>query len=496
VHPSRNTRRPIVLGCVMLAMFMVAIEATIVATAMPEIVGQLGGFTLYSWVFSAFLLTQTTTIVIFGKLSDLYGRKPVLIGGIVVFLIGSVLCGFAWSMPSMIVFRLIQGLGAGSIQPVTMTIVGDLYTPAERAKIQGFLSSVWGFSAIVGPLAGGLIVDNLSWSWIFWINIPIGIVAALGFLMYLKEDIEHKARSIDYLGACLFGIAIASLLTALTQTQSSEPWQLALFGLVFLVSTALFLWHEGRAPEPMVALGLWTHRLIASANGATLLAGMALIGLTTFLPMYVQGVLGRSPVLAGFTLTMMAVGWPLASTVSARLFRWIGMHRTLHLGGVLMPVGAVFFLFLSPGSSPVLAGVGSFIMGFGMGLLSMTCIIRIQASVGWSERGSATASNVFARSLGNTLGATVLGAILNFAIAGLTGGPAGGARITSTEVHQVLDSPSGLTRAAGNSLIQPVLDQALHLTFWGVFIMAVATVLLTFLIPHPKHDAEPEALKR
>jgi EmrB/QacA subfamily drug resistance transporter len=478
----------------MLAMFMVAIEATIVATAMPEIVGQLGGFALYSWVFSAFLLTQTTTIVIFGKLSDLYGRRPVLIGGIVVFLIGSLLCGFAWSMPSLIVFRLIQGLGAGSIQPVTMTVVGDLYTPEERAKIQGFLSSVWGFSAIVGPLAGGLIVGHLSWAWIFWINIPIGIVAVLGFMMFLREDLEHKSRSIDYLGACLFGIAIACLLLLLTETGSSTEWQSIIFGLVFLGCSIAFLWHERRAAEPMVALRLWTNRLIASANGATLLAGMALIGLTTFLPVYVQGVLGRSPVLAGFTLTMMAVGWPLASMFSARLYQVIGMQPTLRLGSLLMPVGAVCFLFLSPTASPVLAGVGSFIMGFGMGLLSMTCIIRIQSSVGWSERGSATASNVFARSLGNTLGATVLGAILNLAIAGLTGPRAGGG-ISPEQVHQVLDSPSGLTQSAGNPQIQSILDQALHSTFWGIFGMAIVTVLLTFVIPHPKDDPDPQDLK-
>ncbi len=492
MHPLRNTRRPFVLACVMLAMFMVAIEATIVATAMPEIVGQLGGFALYSWVFSAFLLTQTTTIVIFGKLADLYGRRPVLIGGIAVFLIGSALCGWAWSMPSLIVFRLIQGLGAGSIQPVTMTVVGDLYTPEERAKIQGFLSSVWGFSAIVGPLAGGLIVGHLSWSWIFWINIPIGIVAALGFLMCLKEDLEHKARPIDYFGAGLFGIAIACLLLLLTETQSASPWQSAAFGLVFLASSIIFLWHERRAAEPMVALRLWTNRLIASANGATLLAGMALIGLTTFLPVYVQGVLGRSPVLAGFTLTMMAVGWPLASVISARLYRGIGMQHTLRLGSILMPIGAAFFLFLSPNASPILAGVGSFVMGFGMGLLSMTCIIRIQASVGWSERGSATASNVFARSLGNTLGATVLGAILNLAITSLTGARAGGG-IGPEEIHRVLNSPSGLTQGAGNPQIQSILDQALHLTFWGVFAMAIATVLLTFVIPHPRHDPGPQA---
>ena len=474
----------------MLSMFMVAIEATIVATAMPEIVGQLGGFAFYSWVFSAFLLTQSATIVMFGKLADLYGRKPVLIGGIALFLAGSLLCGFAWSMPSMIAFRLMQGLGAGSIQPVTMTLVGDLYTLEERPKIQGFLASVWGVSAIIGPLAGGVIVSSLSWSWIFWINLPIGLVAVVGFLLFLHEGVEHTRRSVDYLGALVFSIAIASLLLALTQLGQSGS-QVILFASVFLVAAPLFLWHERRTSEPMVALELWTHRLIASANGATLLAGMTLIGLTTFLPMYVQGVLGRSAVVAGFTLTMMAVGWPLASTASARLFHWIGMHATLRFGSLLMPLGASLLLLLSPERSPVLAATGSFVMGFGMGLLSMTCIVRIQASVDWSKRGSATASNVFARTLGNTLGATLLGAVLNLSIEALARG--NGPLFDLEQLRRVLESPEGLARGAGEPFVRSVLDTSLHLTFWGVFTLAVATAAIAFLVPsETRPQAPPE----
>ncbi|MBW0004097.1 MAG: MFS transporter [Hyphomicrobiales bacterium] len=478
-----RTRRPLVVASLMLATFMAAIEATIVATAMPRIVGELGGFAYYSWVFAAFLLAQTTTTVIYGKLADMFGRKPSLILGISLFLFGSLLCGIAWSMPSLILFRLLQGLGAGAIQPITSTVVGDLYKLEERGKAQGLISSVWATSAVMGPLAGGVIVDNLSWAWIFWINIPIGFIAIAGFTMFLKETVEHKKRSIDYLGAALFSIAIISLLILLTETKAEIATLLGL-GLVCVVSGFLFLHQERRAAEPMISLALWSRRLVASCNLATLVAGMTLIGLTTVLPLYVQGVLGRSPITAGFTLTALVVGWPLAVSLSGRFFRRFGIRNTLRGGGLMFPLGAALLLLLAPQSSPMLAAVGSFVMGFGMGLLSITSIVLIQDSVEWSMRGSATASNIFARSLGSTLGATVLGAILNIGISRLASDS------IASRVHDVLESPSGLLRAAGDPLVQNVLAGALHLTFWGVLSLALLAFAMSWLIPIEHHSRE------
>ena len=473
--PSK-TNRPLVLASVMAALFMIAIEATIVSTAMPQIAGQLGDLHYYAWVFSAFLLTQTATTVVFGKLSDLYGRRPVLLVGIAVFLVGSLLCGMAWSMPALIGFRLIQGVGAGAIQPIGITVVGDLYSAQERGKIQGYLASVWGVSSVLGPLAGGLIIQHVSWSWIFWINLPVGAVAALGFVLFLHEGVAREKRTVDVAGAALFTVAIASLMLALTEAGTSGSGTLWP-GLVFLVAAVLFVAQERRAADPMLDFGLWAQKPIFTANAATLLSGMAIIGLTTFLPMFVQGVMRQSPLVAGFALTMMVFGWPIGATLAAKNFVRFGLRPTLLFGALLMPLGSVAFVVLGASSSPVVAGLGSTVMGFGMGFLSTACIVIIQDSVAWAQRGSATASNIFSRNLGSTLGATVLGTLLNYGLAHPQSGPA----VSSDQLRRLLDAPDSLAGAA--DAVRGALGQSLHVTFWGIFGIAVLTLLLSFLVP-------------
>jgi len=470
-------RRPLVLASVMAAMFMIAIEATIVSTAMPQIAGQLGDLHLYSWVFSSFLLTQTATTVVFGKLADLYGRKPVLLVGIAVFLVGTVLCGFAWSMPSLIIFRLLQGVGAGAIQPIGLTVVGDLYSVQERGKIQGYLASVWGISSVLGPLAGGLIIQLLSWSWIFWINLPVGLAACAGFVAFLHENVAYDKQGVDTTGAALFTVAIASLMVALTEAGTSDHAFAVAAAAVCAVSTILFVAQERRVRDPMMNFALWVRRPIATANIATLLSGMAVIGLTTFLPMYVQGVLNQSALVAGFALTMMVLGWPIGATLAAKNFSRFGLRATLLFGAALLPAGALAFLFMAPGVSPAVAGFGSTVMGLGMGFLSTSAIVIIQDSVGWAERGSATASNIFSRNLGSTLGATALGAVLNISLAHRGNGVA---TVHFEQIRQLLDHAAG---GIGNDAVRTALGQSLHLTFWAVFLIALATLVFATLVP-------------
>ncbi|WP_376088715.1 MDR family MFS transporter [Roseomonas sp. CCTCC AB2023176] len=479
-----TTRRALVIASVMAALFMIAIEATIVSTAMPQIAGQLGDLHLYSWVFSSFLLTQTAATVAFGKLADLYGRKPVLLVGIGIFLGGSVLCGLAWSMPSLIAFRLIQGVGAGAIQPVCITVVGDLYPGPQRAKVQGYLASVWGVSSVIGPLVGAFMIGHLHWAWLFWINVPIGVAAAAGFAAYLHENIAPAERSVDVLGAAIFTVSVASLMVALTGIGASgHGIALAAAGL-FAVSIPLFVLQERRARDPMMNFGLLGRRPIATANAVTLLGGMSLVGLTTFLPMYVQGVLRQSAMVAGFALTMTVLGWPIGATIAARQMARFGLRPILLCGAALLPVGAAFIALLGPGSSVIPAGVGSFVMGLGMGFLNSAAIMIVQGSVGWEERASATASSIFFRNLGSTLGAVALGAVLNL---GLASGQGGAPMLDSEQIRQLLDAPTNTMDVA----VQLALGRSLHATFLVMLGIAVLAVLAAAFVPRVALEARP-----
>jgi MFS family permease len=474
---ARTTHRPSVLGAVMAANFMIAIEATIVATAMPQIAAQLGGLAFYGWVFAAFLLTQTATTVAFGKLSDLKGRKAVILSGIAIFLVGSILCGFAWSMPSLIVFRLVQGVGAGAVQPVAMTIVGDLYSADERGKIQGWLSSVWALSAVLGPVVGSLIIRHWSWAWIFWMNVPIGVMSTAGFWLYLHEKKSDKLGAIDHVGAGVFTIAIAAVMADMTAVSTAGWIETASLTAVVVVAVAVFVVEERRSPEPMIPLDLWGRRPIAAVNAASLFAGMVIIGLTTFLPVYVQGVMGRPSLTAGFALSAMAMGWPLGATLSPRLWGRFGLRNVLRTGSTLIPFGALAFVFLKADTPPIVAGIGSAIVGFGMGLSSNASIVLIQEIVEWSERGSVTAAYLFARTLGGAFGATVFGAVLNLGLL-----RSGLGAVSPDQLRRLLEAGATGT----NGALRGALDGSLRVTFDSMFVVGLLVAVAAALAPEVK----------
>ena len=487
----RSERGPILLA-VMLSTGLFAIDSTILATAVPAVVDDLGGFTSFPWLFSIYLLAQAISVPIYGKLADLYGRKPLMLLGVGLFLVGSLLCGFAWSMTALIVFRLVQGLGAGAIGPIGMTILGDIYSLQERATVQGYLASVWAISAVIGPMAGGLLIRDLSWSWIFWINVPIGFLAAFFFISFLHEEKRHQRPSIDIMGAVLFTIAIGALMMALTDAGSENNGR-ALFEVALCVVVGvLFVWHERRVAEPMISFALWSQRPIAACNAATVMSGMALMGLTTFLPMYVQGVLHQSPVVAGLALTMVMLGWPSGATFTAKSFHRLGLRRLMVAGSFFLPLGAIAFALLQPNGSPVTAGVGSLVMGLGMGIVSVSSLILIQEIVQPLQRGSATASNLFSRNLGSTLGAAIFGAVLNFGLSHFKG-----MSITSDQLRSLLDATPGAAQTAqaalsANDMVRAALHHSLHLTFLSIFVICVGAVLSVMMVPHIKIGEQRE----
>lgn len=485
---KRKTNRPLVLISIILATFMSAVEGTIVSTALPEIVGELGGFSLYSWVFSAYLLMNTVTVLIYGKLADLFGRKPVLLFGISVFMIGSLFAGFAESMQSLIIFRLIQGFGAGAVTPIAMTVVGDIYSREERAKIQGYLSSVWGISAILGPALGGFFVQYSTWSWIFWINIPLGLLAVSGLVFFFHEEIQRKKHKIDYMGAALITGSITLAMYVFVEGGIRFEWlssqsflYLAMIALLFY----LFVRHENRIEEPVMPFAVWRIRPILIANLTSLLTGMILIGISSYLPAFVQGVMGLSPTIAGFTLTVMSIGWPIASTASGYLLLKIGYRKTCIFGGFFLVLGGTIFMLLPFLPNPFLAAFGSFLTGAGMGLTSTAFIVSIQSTVEWESRGAATAANMFMRNLGNTVGAAVLGGILNNRLqAYFLSQDHTGETLDLNSVNELLSAEVRSTLAPERlSELQSGLTNALGYVYTGVFILALCALVLILFMP-------------
>lgn len=483
----KKVKRIFILISVMLAMFLSAIEATIVSTAMPTIVGDLGGFSLYSWVFSAYLLTNAATVLIFGKLADIFGRKPIFLIGILIFLTGSTLSGFSSSMYFLIVARFIQGLGAGALMPVSTTIIGDIYNKVERAKIQGYLSSVWGVSAILGPLLGGFFVDVLDWRYVFWMNIPLGILAMLGVFFFLDEQLEKKDHKIDYAGAVWLFIAIGTLLFILVEGGVGVPWASSLMKLligVTITAFVLFFNQQRRAEEPMLPLEVWGYPMIRIANLASLTTGMILIGVSSYLPAFVQGVMGQSAIIAGFTLTTMSIGWPLASLVAGRLLLRIGYRKTSLIGAVSLVIGALLFYFLSPEKGPIWAGTGSFFIGIGLGMTSTAFIVGIQSAVGWEVRGIATATNMFMRSLGSALGVALLGGILNNQIKKYIMREGLDESVSIDAVNILLDPDQQSSFPEDIlSLLKEGLTSGLHVIYAGLLFVAIVSLILIYFMP-------------
>jgi EmrB/QacA subfamily drug resistance transporter len=454
----RSERGPVLLA-LMVSTGLIAIDATILATAVPSIVHDVGGFAQFPWLFSVYLLAQAVSVSVYAKLADTVGRKPIILVGIGLFLAGSVLCGIAWSMTALIAFRAVQGLGAGAVAPIAITIAGDIYTVAERATAQGYIASVWAISSVVGPTLGGVFSELGLWRWIFLVNVPLCLLAAGLILRNFHEAVERTEHHVDYLGAALLTVGMTLAILGVLEGGQAWAWgspiSVAVFttGAVLLAAFALV---ERRAAEPVLPPWVLGRRLLATTTALALGVGVILIGLTSYVPTYLEGALGSRPLVAGLALAALTVGWPLAATLSGRLFYMrFGFRPTILIGLGLTVAGTGALALLARTPSVAVVAATCFVTGLGLGLVASPSLIAAQASVAWDERGVTTGANMFARSIGSAVGAAVLGAVANGVIAA-SGRPA--------------SDPAAAT-AAGAAV------------FLAVLVAAVLTVVAGVLMP-------------
>ena len=409
-----------VLLAIMLTTGLIAIDATILATAVPSGVKELGAFEQFPWLFSVYLLAQAVSVPIYSKLSDMIGRKPIILTGVALFLLGSVLAALAWNMTSLIVFRVVQGLGAGAVAPMGMTIVGDLYSVGERAVVQGYIASVWAVASVVGPALGGIFSQFTSWRWIFGVNIPLCLLAGWALIRFYRERVERRRHRIDYAGAALLTFGLTAIILALLEGGHAWDWlsapSLASFGLG-AAALAGFGFVERRAVEPVLDLRLLRRGLILTTTGLSLGVGALLIGVTSFVPTYLENALGVVPLVSGAAVAALTLGWPLSATLAGRMYLAHGYRTTILWGCLIAVAGSVGLAVSGPWPNPWTVGAVCFVIGFGLGWIAAPALIAAQASVDWSERGVVTGINIFARSAGSAVGVALFGAIATNVIA-------------------------------------------------------------------------------
>ncbi|MFJ3304865.1 MFS transporter [Streptomyces sp. NPDC086549] len=476
---TASSRRGAVVAALMLAMALAALDSTVVSTAVPQIVGDLGGFSVFSWLFSGYLLAVTVTLPVYGKLSDTFGRKPVLVVGAAVFLLGSLLCAAAWNMGALIAFRVVQGLGGGALQGTVQTLAADLYPLKERPKIQSKLSTVWAVSAVAGPGIGGVLAAYADWRWIFLVNVPIGCAALWLIVRHLHEPVREPRTPprVDWAGALAVFACGGVLLTALVQGGVAWAWlsapSLALF-TTGLALVGVVVWVERRAAEPIIPGWVWRRRTIAAVNLALGALGLLMVAPSVFLPTYAQSVLGLAPVAAGFVLSVWTLSWPVSAALSQHVYRRIGFRDTALVGIGTAALILFAFPFLPyPGAAwqPTLLML---LLGGALGLFQLPLLVGVQSTVGWAERGTTTASVLFCRQTGQTVGAAVFGAVANGVLAARLGGAG-----DLDSVTRALDAGTApeATRHA--------IADAVHAVYLGAA-CAAALAFLTLLLLAPR----------
>jgi EmrB/QacA subfamily drug resistance transporter len=499
-----SKRRWAVTAGVMTGMFIAALEATVVGTAMPTVIASLGGINQYSWVFSAYIVTSTVTVPVWGKLSDIYGRRVLYQAGIFIFLLGTLLSGLATSMTQLILFRAIQGLGAGALVPLGLTIIGDIFTLRERSRMQALFSGVWGLSSVIGPLIGGFITDQLSWRWVFFINLPIGVAAALIIGFALKEPKLTEKPAIDYAGAGLLMTAISLLMLVMVEGGTSLNTVLTPLNLVLLsisiILLAIFVWVEKKAEDPIIPFDLFRNRTVAVSVFAGFLAGVAMFGAISFVPLFAQGALGMTATQAGSLMTPLMLAWVSMSIIGGRLLLSTGYRLVTIAGFVILTTGFVFLSLYERDTARVWLYVDLILIGAGLGLTMLTLLIASQQAVERNRLGIATSLNQFSRSIGGAFGVAIMGAFLTAGLAAQLNNIAkNNSHLISVEqAAELAENPNALIEPEAKAslspatldILQEAMAKSIHNVFWIGAALSLAALFVTFLLPKENEKDE------
>lgn len=503
--------KAIVMAGTMLGMLVAAIDQTVVSTALPRIIGELGGLSLFSWVFTSYMLTSTITVPLVGKFGDMYGRKPFFMAGILVFTIASALAGLSQNMTELIILRGLQGVGAGAITANAFAIIGDIFSPLERGKYQGLFSAVFGLASIIGPAVGGTITDHLSWRWVFYVNIPVGVVAQVviwrGFPWVHDRHTQHQ---IDYLGIATMTGAVVPLLLALVWAGDVYDWQSAQIAALLTVAGAslfAFLWVESRAEEPIVPLGLFGNRVFVVASSITFLTGIGMFGTVAFMPLFIQGVLGASATNSGIVTLPMMLGMVVSSTLAGQIVSRTGRYKYLVIAsGLVMTIGMLLMGRMSAQTPYSTAVINMIIVGTGVGIGMPVLGLAVQNAVPQRMLGVATSSTQFFRQIGGTIGVAIFGTLLTTQVrADLRGELPPQVQAASPELLSQLEDPQALLSPArldqlhagfatfgaqADALfdqtvaaMQTVLGTAIADAFFVAMFVAAASFALTFFLP-------------
>ncbi len=412
---NNRRRRPWIVLAVMLGSFLGGLEATVVGTAMPTIVADLGGLHFYSWVFSAYMLATAVCMPLFGKFSDLLGKKRMFIWAAGIFLLGSGLSGLSGAMWQLVFFRTIQGIGAGGVGIVSMAIIASLYPPHHRARAMGFTSSVWGISSVVGPILGSLIISHLGWRWVFYVNVPFGLLSMMFLTLVFRERRHVERKQIDYRGAFSLTTSILVLLIAFTQIGKGESllaWNVVIMMIMFLLMVTYFFRTERNVREPLLPFQLFRQRVFTLANICGFLSGFTIFGIIAFLPLFVQAIKGGTAMDAGLAVMGISLGWSLAGIGSGQIVHRFGEKKIIFLGIVMMGVGLLFASQLNAGSSIFMIELAAFAIGIGMGIQTPALLAAVQNSVNPSDIGVATSTHMLGRTIGGAIGVSMMGAAL------------------------------------------------------------------------------------